>query len=442
MERRRFVGILGLGGLAGAVLMRRSAASDTPPATPSDTPPAAPPAAPPESATVLGGEPPAFTGPGPNLWWSSVGPYVAHPQKLPLIQLTDRPVQLETPRAYFAQAITPTAAFFVRWHLPNLPDVDLASYRLRVTGAVEHPLELSMAEVLALPAVEVTAVNQCSGNSRSRFQPRVAGGQWGNGACGCATWRGVSLRALLERAGVRPTAVQVQLHGMDTGNGPEGKGSHAYAKSLDLAGDALDHAVLAYAMNGEPLPALHGFPLRLVVPGYFSTYWVKAVGAIDVLEQPDDGFWMKTAYRLPDTPNGGTTPAEAATVATKPIGTMPVRSLLANPDGQTKLLAGCPVTLRGVAFSGRGAITRVQWSVDEGATWNTAALGADLGPFAFRTFEASWTPPHGGTFVIAIRAHDAAGAEQTDDPLWNGGGYGWNRIERQTVVVADAGGAA
>ena len=160
----------------------------------------------------------------------------------------------------------------------------------------------------------ITAVNQCAGNSRSRFTPRVQGSQWGNGAMGCAEWTGVRLRDLLSRAGVRAGAVCVQLEGLDRGVGPAGYGSSAYLKSLPFASDMLDEAIVAYAMNGEPLPFLNGFPLRVVVPGYFATYWIKALSVLRVLPAADENFWMKTAYRIPidGDGTGNTTPAAMA----------------------------------------------------------------------------------------------------------------------------------
>lgn len=385
---------------------------------------------------------PPFTGPGPNPHWGSVGPLVVHPQKAPLIQLTDRPVQLETPRHWFLEPITPNAAFFVRWHLDGHPtSVDLSTWRLRVEGHVERPLELSLAQLLARDdRVEVVAVNQCSGNSRSRFQPRVPGAQWGNGAMGCARWTGVPLRALLRDAGVKAGAVQVQLEGLDRGQGPPGRGSKRYLKALDLESDALDRALVAFGMNGEPLPMLNGFPARLVVPGLFSTYWVKALSHVRVLDREDESFWMAKAYRVPLTARGATTPeaVRAGEVETGPISTMPVRSFIVTPDGGTKLPAGLPVTVRGVAFSGRGAVTTVEVSVDGGATWSPATLGQDLGPWAFRAWSFVWTPAAPGRVTLAVRATDASGERQAPEPLWNPGGYLWNVIERQEVVVGPA----
>src|SRR5215470_17422151 len=215
-----------------------------------------------------------FTGPGANPHWNSVGPYVTEPQKVPLLLLTDRPVQLETPRHYFRTAFTPNEAFYVRWHLEGIPNaVDLKNWKLQIEGNVNTPLALSLPELMQkFKPVSLAAVNQCSGNSRSRLQPRVPGGQWGNGAMGNAMWTGVRLRELLDAAGVKQESVQVQFQGLETGPGPKGSGSNVFLKSLELTDLALDGAVVAYLMNGEPLPMLNGFPVRLVVPGYFATY--------------------------------------------------------------------------------------------------------------------------------------------------------------------------
>ncbi|MGA7623497.1 MAG: molybdopterin-dependent oxidoreductase, partial [Candidatus Acidiferrales bacterium] len=179
---------------------------------------------------------PTFTGPSQNPYWNSVGPVVQYPQKFPLVLLTDRPVQLETPRHYFETALTSNGAFYVRWHLDEIPNsVDLATWRLSVEGSVERPLKFSMSDLTSkFKPVTVTAVNQCSGNSRSKFQPRVPGGQWGHGAMGNAKWTGAPLRELLDAAKVKPDSLAVQFQGLDQGKGPEGHGSHAFLKSLDL----------------------------------------------------------------------------------------------------------------------------------------------------------------------------------------------------------------
>src|SRR5713101_3621850 len=329
----------------------------------------------------------SFTGPGANQHWNSVGPYVTETQKAPLILLTDRTVQLETPRHYFRTVFTPNEAFYVRWHLGEIPNgVDLAEWKLRVEGNVNKPLAFSLSELMQkFKPVSVAAVNQCSGNSRSRLQPRVPGGLWGNGAMGNAIWTGVRLRELLDAAGVKSGSVQVQFEGLDTGAGPKGMGSNRFLKSLDLTNAAFDETIVAYLMNGEPLPMLNGFPVRLVVPGYFATYWTKSLAWIRVLETPDDNFWMKTAYRIPDTPRGTTTPEDtkAGKVKTIPIERMPVRSFLISPDGSSKIPAGLGVTLRGMAFSGYGKVVKVEVS-DNGNTWRAAELGEDHGAYSFR----------------------------------------------------------
>ena len=385
---------------------------------------------------------PAFTGPGANPYWSAVGSVVTYPQKYPLILLTDRPVQLETPRHFFLSPFTPNGAFYVRWHLEGIPStVDLAEWRLEVSGNVRTPLKFSLPELLSrFHHTSFAAVNQCSGNSRSYFQPRVPGGQWGNGAMGNAQWTGVRLAEVLQAAGVKPGSVQVQFQGLDQGPGAEGLGSHSFLKSLDLSNPVLDECLLAWEMNGEPLPLLNGFPLRVVVPGYFATYWVKSLASIRVLEKPDENFWMKAAYRIPDTPRGTTSPeaVKAGSVKTVPIGRMPVRSFIITPEPDEKVPAGLPNTLRGIAFSGYGRVSKVEVSSDDGRSWAAARLGEDLGAYSFRTWEFAWTPGRRGMHTLAVRATDENGNVQPEDGVWNPGGYLWNRIERQKITVGAA----
>lgn len=351
-------------------------------------------------------------------------------------------MQLETPRAYFETPFTPNHAFYVRWHLDVIPTaVDLKEWRLHIEGNVEKSVSFNLADLMRKFTPEtIAAVNQCSGNSRSRFQPRVAGGQWGNGAMGNARWTGVRLRDLLRAAAPKTGSVQVQFQGLERGQGPEGYGSQVFMKSLDITNPVLDECLVAYSMNGEPLPMLNGFPVRLIVPGYFATDWTKCLTWIRVLDKTDDNFWMKTAYRIPDTPRGNTTPQEmaAGTVKTIPINGMPVRSFIISPDGETKIPAGMRIPLRGVAFSGQGGVTKVGISVDGLKTWQPARLGEDLGRYSFRTWEFSWTPMTSGRYTVAARATDSAGNTQPDESVWNPGGYLWNRIERQEYFVGAA----
>ena len=217
-------------------------------------------------------------------------PLVAYPGKRPLIVLTSRPPQLETPFSVFDDGIfTPNDAFFVRYHLADIPlKIDPEAFRLNIQGKVNASLSLSLAELRnSFEPVELAAVNQCSGNSRGFFEPRVAGGQLANGAMGNARWKGVPLKALLAKAGVQAGAVQVSFQGLDRPVLPE---TPTFIKALDLD-HALDGEVMiAYAMNGEDLPWLNGFPIRLIVPGFYGTYWVKHLNDIRVLDAPLDSF--------------------------------------------------------------------------------------------------------------------------------------------------------
>ena len=265
-------------------------------------------------------------------------PLVKYPQKRPMIGLTSRPPQLETPFSVFNDGlITPNNAFFVRYHLADIP----LQHRSRQVHAGDQgqgrsPLKLSLKDIKKLKATEIVAVNQCSGNSRGFFNPRVAGGQLGNGAMGNARWRGVPLKAVLDMAGVQQGAKQVTFNGMD---GPVSDKTPDFVKALDIDHARDGEVMLAYGMNGEDLPLLNGFPLRLVVPGYYGTYWVKHLNEITVIDNVFDGFWMKTAYRIPDTPNNSVEPGTAPK-ATIPINRFTVRSFITNVADGAKLKPG------------------------------------------------------------------------------------------------------
>jgi len=289
---------------------------------------------------------------------------VAYPQKRPLIVLTSRPPQLETPFSVFNEGtITPNDAFFVRYHHSNHPtSVDPAAFRLRVHGKVNTELTLSLDELkrLATP-VDVVAVNQCSGNSRGFFNPRVNGGQLGHGAMGNARWTGIPLRALLEKAGVAAGARQVAFNGLDN---PLLEATPDFVKALEVD-HALDGEVmLAWAMNGADLPMLNGYPLRLVVPGYFGTYWVKHVNDIEVLDTVFNGFWMATGYRVPDNPSHSVEPGTAAK-KTLPIARFTsAPSSPASPTGRrcprtaTRWCAASPSTVATASARSRSPATK------------------------------------------------------------------------------------
>jgi sulfite dehydrogenase len=355
-------------------------------------------------------------------------PLVRYPEKTDLILLTSRPAQLETPMRYFDRAITPNDAFFVRYHtFPTPTSVDLGAWRLRVGGRVDHPLELSLDELKTkFPRAAVTAVAQCSGNSRGRFSPRVLGGEWGDGAMGNAEWVGARLRDVLAAAGVRQGAVQVTFEGLDR---PAFPTVPQFAKSLDLARAIEDADVLvAYQMNGADLPMLNGFPVRLIVPGWYATYWVKHLSEIQVIDHVFEKFWMKPGYRIPDNACGCVEPGQAP-AHTVPISRMTVRSFIATPESGTRVAVARPATLKGVAFDSGSGIREVQTSDDGGATWHRAQLGADLGRYSFREWTAAWTPPRPGAYRLLVRAVNGIGESQGYEPLWNPAGYLRNVIE-------------
>lgn len=358
---------------------------------------------------------------------------VAYPGKRPLLQMTSRPPQLETPFSVFDEGpITKNDAFFVRYHLAGLPDaIDPETFRLEVKGKVDTPLTLSLADLKQLDAVELAAVNQCSGNSRGFFEPRVAGGQLANGAMGCARWKGVALKAVLDKAGVQAGAKQVVFEGLD---GPVLEQTPDFAKALNL-----DHArdgdvMLAYAMNGEDLPFLNGYPLRLVVPGFYGTYWLKHLNAITVTDSVFEGFWMAKAYRIPDNDCACTEPGGKMPTATVPINRFDVRSFLTNITEGARLKAG-KTALRGIAFDGGSGIRQVEVSTNDGKTWVAAALGDDLGRYAFRPWSLSVELP-AGAHAIRVKATANDGRSQPMEPRWNPPGYMRNVVETTRVTAA------
>jgi len=358
-------------------------------------------------------------------------PLVALPGKRRLIQLTQRPPQLETPFELFDEGLlTPNDAFFVRYSMAVLPlDLDPGRWRLAVGGHVARPLSLGLDELKALGAAEIVAVNQCSGNSRGFSTPRVGGGQLGHGAMGNARWTGVPLARVLEAAGVKPGAVEVLFEGLDR---PASPVSPDFAKSLaiDHAGDG--EVMLAWAMNGAPLPFLNGFPLRLVVPGWFGTYWVKHLERLTVLDRPFDGYFMAKTYRMPGNDCGcvepGTRPER-----TVPISRLRVRSFVTSHAGGGPVPAG-PIEVRGIAFDGGSGIERVMLSADGGERWVATRLGADLGRYSFRGWTAEVTLPP-GRHVLMARAWSRAGEAQPMTSSWNPSGYARNGVEPVPVVA-------
>jgi DMSO/TMAO reductase YedYZ molybdopterin-dependent catalytic subunit len=358
----------------------------------------------------------------------------AFPGKGPMVLQRTRPPLLETPFDVYDQGVfTPNDRFYVRWHWAVIPtEVNVDTFQLKVFGHVDKELTLSLKDILAMPSVELAAVNQCSGNSRGYFQPRVAGGEWGNGAMGNAKWTGVRLKDVLEKAGIKAGAVQVRFSGMDD---PVVTGAPDFIKSL-----AVDHAtdgevMIAYAMNGEQLPLLNGFPLRLVVPGWYATYWVKMLNSIEVLDKPDDNFWMKTAYTIPDTPHADMKPGQTG-IKTVPINKMVPRSFITNLKANQTVTAGADTLVRGIAFGGTTGVKQVDLSVDGGQTWLPTTLGNDEGKYSFRQWQSTVKLAQKGAATLMVRCTNSDGDVQPATPNWNPAGFMRNVIETTTVNVA------
>ena len=357
------------------------------------------------------------------------------PGKKPLIRLAERPPNYESPLAYLRTAITPNDEFFVRYHLAGIPEnIDASTWKLTIGGdGASREVTIGLEDLKKLPAFEVTAVCQCAGNRRGLFQPHVPGVQWGNGAMGCARWKGARLKDLLGLAGLKTEAVEVVFDGADE---PVLDKTPDFLKSIPLWKASEETTLVANEMNGEPLPHLNGFPARIIVPGWTATYWVKHVIKIAAVTKPFDGFWMKSAYRIPL----GKFPLVARfigqeTAINAPVTEMVVNSLIAHPLEGARVEAGRRTAISGFAWDGGYGIGRVEVSADGGKNWSEAVLGEDLGPYALRGWSHEFTPERRGKTTIAARATNSIGETQTAELIQNPAGYHNNVIQTVTLDV-------
>ena len=349
----------------------------------------------------------------------------ALPGKQPLIKRSFRPPNYETPLALLREPITRNDAFYVRWHM-GVPDVTAADWRLRVAGpAARTPREFTLAELRRFRPHEVVAINQCSGNRRGLFDPHVPGVQWGYGAMGNAAWRGVRLKDVLDAAGIAGNAVEVLANGADapTLTGPDFAKSLPMSKALD--GDTL----IAFEMNGEPLSRWHGQPARLVVPGWTATYWVKCVTELSILDKPFDGFWMRTAYRVPRNLFGPSGFESQDNEQTSPITDIKVNSLIIAPAGGTTVRALEPTEISGYAWDGGSGIRRVEVSIDAGVSWREASLLRSLGRYAWTPWRFTLASPASGIVSLRVRATANDGSTQPDALVLNPAGYHHNVVQ-------------
>jgi DMSO/TMAO reductase YedYZ molybdopterin-dependent catalytic subunit len=325
--------------------------------------------------------------------------------------------------------ITPLGLHYLLIHF-DIPVVDEDSWRLELDGLVERPVTLSLDELKARPQRTLPVTLECAGNGRALLEgPRSPSQPWLLEAVGTAEWTGTPLAPLLEEAGVLPGAVEVVFTGLD--RGVQGDVEHDYARSLPLAEALRDEVLLAYAVNGQPLPPQHGFPLRLVVPGWYGMTHVKWLRSIEVVDAPFRGWQQELAYRFQTSEED----------EGRPVTRMLPRSLMVPPGipeflTRHRLVAAGPCRLEGRAWSGQSPVERVEVSVDGGGAWADAVLENPIGDFAWRGWSFLWDAAP-GEHVLCCRATDAGGNTQPLEPLWNLGGYCNNAVQRVRVVVRD-----
>jgi hypothetical protein len=291
---------------------------------------------------------------------------------------------------------------------------------------------LTLDDLKKMPVSEVVAVNQCSGNRRGLFEPHVPGVEWGYGAMGCARWKGTRLKDILDKVGVKKETIEIVLDGAD---GPAVDKTPDFIKSIPVWKAMEETTIVAYEMNGQPLPHWNGFPARLVVPGWTGTYWMKHLTSVRPVTKPFDGFWMKAAYRIPL----GRFPVVARfisqeTEANTPITEMVVNSLITSHENGAMVKVG-RVQIAGIAWDGGYSVRLVEVSTNNGKTWAPATLGEDLGRYAFRPWSYEFSAERGRNIIMA-RATNAIGQTQTASLIANPAGYHHNVIQTMTLNAA------
>jgi DMSO/TMAO reductase YedYZ molybdopterin-dependent catalytic subunit len=370
----------------------------------------------------------------PLLSWASGNASAEGPIPIPgkdgMIVRSARFLDLETPVEFMTDWITPVNHFFVRNHMFEPAKFDARTWQLSVTGQVNQPLTLTLADLEKLSLHSVVNTMECAGNGRSLQNPRVPGIQWGKGAVGNARFDGPSLKTLLEKAGVKDTAKHVQFRGLDQvpGKVPPFIRSIPIDKAMDA------DTLVATKMNGAPLTPHHGFPARAVTPGWAGAASCKWLTEISVQDKPAEGNFMSPGYRLPNAP---VKPGEAVKPEdTHAITGLSVKSLIAAPSDGAKLKAGAHIIrIQGVAWAGEADIAKVEISTDAGATWNEAQLGKDQAKYAWRLWSYNWKPAKSGDHAILSRATDSQGRVQPEAPAWNPSGYLYNAYDRVKINV-------
>jgi DMSO/TMAO reductase YedYZ molybdopterin-dependent catalytic subunit len=343
---------------------------------------------------------------------------------------SERPLTGSVPAEHHNFAVTPNDHMFVRNNLLT-PDLDAAKHRLTVKGLVEKELTFSVDELKkSFPNVTTQAMMECAGSGRSAYVPRASGTPWlATGGMGCPTWTGVRLRDVLEAAGLRPGAAHVAGQGGDFGVVPT---AAPVIRSIPMSKAMERHTLIAWGMNEGPLPKVHGYPLRLVVPGWVGSASIKWLHTLTVLDAPFKGPYMDSSYRIPRYPvkPGDKLPADAVVTEA-----WPVKSIITHPAPNAVFKLGKPVLIEGRAWVGEGSIARVDLSYDEGVTWRPAALNSEGDKYAWRIFSAEFLPRSPGFVTVLARATDDRGNTQPIVPAWNPLGYFWNGIHRVGFMI-------
>jgi sulfite dehydrogenase len=358
---------------------------------------------------------------------------VRAPGKKEMILRSERPYNLETPQKYFLLDYTPNDVFFVRWHLSQLPvSVNTDTFRLRIHGNVRKNLSLSINDLKTkFHSKTISALAICSGNSRQQFNPRVPGVQWRNGAMGNAKWTGVALCDLLNAAGIKEGTVDIAFNGMDE---PPLSATPDFIKTLSFDRAMDGEVIVAYEMNSDTIPMLNGFPLKLIVPGWYATYWIGMLNEIRADRDSFNGFWMKKAYLVPKGKTNGDETPDSLAQKTEPITRIAIRSVFISPENNTTIKENNSTEIQGLAFDDGDGISKVELSLDSGKSWTNTKLDSSLGKYSWRRWKYNWTPEKKGMHYLLTRATGTSGETQPAHQ-WNRSGYAKNEIELLEIFV-------
>lgn len=346
------------------------------------------------------------------------------PDRSRLHVLSEEPFNAEMQLTNQIGTITPNTAFYVCRHLLSQPRLSTVDWRLRVEGEVRQMLALTYEELRALPALSLLVTLECAGNGRAYMNGQPQGEPWNYGAVGTAEWTGVPLGVVLARAGLEPSVREIIIEGADQGYHPQSKEERIYARSLHRDVALHPDTLLAYAMNGEPIPFAHGFPLRLIVPGWYGMASVKWVTRLFASSQPFQGYFQTEQYVL----------LQPGDAEGPPLTRMRPRSLMLSPVEGARLGSGLH-WLKGVAWSGSAPVSRVEVSGDGGATWQPAEWTSEKLPYAWRSWQLPWQATAPGLALLSSRVTDEAGNTQPFAPEWNELGYANNAIQQVHVVI-------